>query len=129
MNEAWMMLTYDNKPITVEFEARLLSGEEQVISTPFNTRNLNIKTVRVVPQLSACDVELSILSNADTSIAEKLYKNDTTFSTGSAEEGIYDNIDMIYIDGDGTSKLHCRIKNTGALTTTFKAKIMALTVR
>lgn len=123
------MLTHDNKPLTIEFESRLESGEVQIISAPFDARNLNIKTVRVVPQVNACDVELTILSSSSEAQAEELYQNDTTFSTGDPEEGIYDNIDMLYIDGDGTSKLHCRIKNTGALTTTFKTKIMALTVR
>lgn len=123
------MLTYDNKPLTIEFESRLESGDAQVVSIPFNARNLNIKTVRVVPQENACDVELTILSSSSEAQAEELYQNDTTFSTGDPQEGIYDNIDMLYIDGDDTSKLHCRIKNTGALTTTFKTKVMALTVR
>lgn len=128
MNEAWLMITYDNKTVTVEFEVTLDKAVEQIVSTAFTARNLNIKTVRVTP-VDACNAEITILSKADELLAEAVYQNDSTHSTGDKTLGIYDNVDILYKDDDDTSKLHCKIKNIGDVSTTFKVKITSLSVR
>ncbi|OKP93689.1 hypothetical protein [Paenibacillus sp. P32E] len=76
---------------------------------------LLLKTVKVIPIGVSSSCELTIVRSATAEISdmkEVVYANATEYSTGNTADGIYDLVDIPYVDADGTRNIHLALKNT-----------------
>ncbi|WP_427051994.1 hypothetical protein [Paenibacillus sp. TC-CSREp1] len=131
MNRSWELMEEMRKVLLpVSFVQRVEQvdgGAEAFIHIPMEHPRFMIKTIRVVPTRET-NVEVQVLNSAGPS-PDVLYFNNAQYSTGNFIEGIYDMIDLPYVDIDETSTLHLSLKNLGTDVSHFDIEVTGLTTR
>lgn len=131
MNRTWKLMEEMRKvllPVSFVHKVEHVSGgAKALIHIPMEHPRFMIKTIRVVPSRET-NVEVHILNSAGPT-PDVLYFNNAQYSTGNFVEGIYDMIDLPYMDMDETSTLHMSLKNLGTDVAHFDIEVTGLTTR
>lgn len=122
VNGNFFMLQYQKtvgevmKLVTLDFQLHSIpSGSIQRKSIVTGKDKLLIKTIKVIPvgTMSSCEVTLVRgAASALDDMAQVVYVNTTEYSTSNSTDGIYDLVDIPYVDEDITKSIHIAVKNT-----------------
>lgn len=122
MNGDFFLLQYQKtagggmKLIDLDFKVNAVGPGSTVRKSFYSGKDkLLLKTIKVIPIGASSSCELTITRSATAVISdmkEVVYTNTTEYSTGNTIDGIYDLVDIPYVDEDGTRSIHVALKNT-----------------